>query len=298
MTATTPPTAQEQDLALTLPDGRVLSHAVLGDPRSATTVIVLDGPGSRGLARALAPEAERRGLRLVAPDRPGFLRSTARPGRSFTDVAADIVALADHLGAGRVGVVAQSGGTPYALALAAAAPDRVAALALVGPIVPLGDPGALDDVGGPMRGLFVLARRAPFLLRPALALGSRQARRDPEKVARRVVDGAPEADRRVMEDPALFAMHVRTTSEALATPATFAQEARLLVGPWDVDLAAVRCPRAIWVGEHDVTHPPSMARSLAARLGDPPVTVVPRAGTFAMLPVYGDVLAFAARPAA
>jgi hypothetical protein len=37
-----------------------------------------------------------------------------------------------------------------------------------------------------------------------------------------------------------------------------------------------------------------MARRMARRLGDAPVTVVPGAATFGMLPVYPDVLRHAA----
>jgi pimeloyl-ACP methyl ester carboxylesterase len=287
----------ERSAELRLPDGRALSYAVLGDPDAAATVVVLDGPGSRGLARAASPDARRQGVRLIAPDRPGFLGSTPRPGRTFADVADDLVALADHLGAARFGLISQSGGTPYALALAGRAADRVTALAFVGGITPLGEPGALEDVRGSMRTTFVLAKRAPVLLRLLFAAAARQVRKNPDKLARKVIEDAPPADRKVMEDPARYAVHRQTTIEALATPGTFVDEARLLTRPWDVDFSAVRCPVALWVGEHDGTHPPVMARRLAERLGGAPVTVVPEAGVFAMLGIYGDAIAFAARTA-
>jgi pimeloyl-ACP methyl ester carboxylesterase len=92
----------------------------------------------------------------------------------------------------------------------------------------------------------------------------------------------------------MYAIHRQTTIEALASPKAFVAEARGLAKPWDVDFGAVRCPVALWVGEHDPTHPPVMAHRLAGRLGGAPVRVVPEAGVFAMLPVYGDAIAFAA----
>jgi pimeloyl-ACP methyl ester carboxylesterase len=107
------------------------------------------------------------------------------------------------------------------------------------------------------------------------------------------LEDAPAADRRVMEDPDKYAIHRRTTIEALASPKAFVEEARMLTRPWDVELSAVACPVALWVGEQDTTHPPVMARRLAERLGGAPVQVVPDAGVFAMLPVYGDAIAFA-----
>src|SRR5688500_8520236 len=67
-------TAPEREAELELADGRRLTYATFG-AAEGPLVVVLDGPGSRGLARAAAPAAQRLGLRLVAPDRPGFAGS-------------------------------------------------------------------------------------------------------------------------------------------------------------------------------------------------------------------------------
>jgi pimeloyl-ACP methyl ester carboxylesterase len=284
----------EQDRTLRLSSGCVMTYGMLGDLSSPDLVIVLDGPGSRGLARAAAAAAEQVGVRLVAPDRPGFGGSTPQPGRRFGDVAIDLLELADDLGVTRFGVLAQSGGTPYALALASLAPDRIPHLAFTGALSPLGEPDALEDVAGPMRGAFVLARRAPWLLRPAFAFAARGVRRDPAGAAGKFVADAPRLDRKVLEDPRLMEVHVVSGHQAIAAPAVFAYEARLLAQPWNVDLAAITSHVALWVGEHDSTHPPVMSRRLSERLGGAPVHVVPGAGTFGVVPVLADVLTFAA----
>src|SRR4051794_6517972 len=171
----------EHERLLRLSGGCALTYAVLGDEHAGDTIIVLDGPGSRGLARAAALAAERLGIRLVAPDRPGFGGSTPQPGRRFRDVAVDLLELADAPRAETFGVLGQSGGTPYALALAAAAPDRVRRVTFTGALSPLGEPDALQDVAGPMRGPFALARRAPWLLRPLFRIAAGSVRRNPEK---------------------------------------------------------------------------------------------------------------------
>ena len=79
----------------------------------------------------------------------------------------------------------------------------------------------------------------------------------------------------------------------MRSPSQFAREAALLAQPWDIDLDAIAAPVAFWVGEHDLTHPPVMSRRMAERLGDAPVTVVPGAATFGMVPTLPEVLAFA-----
>jgi pimeloyl-ACP methyl ester carboxylesterase len=200
----------------------------------------------------------------------------------------------DSLGFQRFGILGQSGGTPYALALAGAAGDRVTGVAFVGAITPLGERDALDDVSGPMRTMFSLARRAPWLLRPLIGAVGRQTRKDPEAAARKYAEDLPPADRAVLDDPRMWAIHATTSAEAVSSPAAFAREARLLARPWGVDLDRVTAPVALWVGKLDPTHPPVMSRRLSERLGGAPVTVVPDAATFGMVAVYPDLLRHAA----
>jgi pimeloyl-ACP methyl ester carboxylesterase len=274
----------------TLPDGRVLSYLELGDPRGAA-VMILDGPGSRALARAAAPAAGELGIRLIAPDRPGFLHSTPQPDRTIVDWGADATALADILVIEDFGLLGQSAGTPFALVVAARAPDRVSAVALCGAIVPLGDAGALDGVSGPMKPLFVLARRAPWAVRPLLGLA-----RNPDRAADRALKDLPPKDAAAMERPELLALHRETTAEIMRFPAAFAREVRLVARPWGFDLADVEAPVGLWVGSEDRTHPPGMSEKLATRLPHADeVHVVAGAATFGLIEAYPDALRFAVR---
>ncbi|HEX8085047.1 MAG TPA: alpha/beta hydrolase [Solirubrobacteraceae bacterium] len=293
MTATTTLLPPSHDATAALPGGRTLGYGVYGAD-DGPLVVVLDGPGSRGLGRALAAAAEELGLTLLVPDRPGFGASTPTPGRTIPQVAGDLLRLVDTLGFERFGVVAQSGGTPYALSLSALAGERVTGLSLVGGIVPLGERKALEDVSGPMKPVFLLARRAPWLLGPIFKSVARKTLKDPETAARKYAGGVPPLDREVLEDPRMWAIHATTSAEAVMSPDAFVREARMLAKPWGVEPKDVGAPVELWVGERDVTHPPVMSRKLAERFGGAPVTVVPGAGTFAMISVYPDVLTHAA----
>src|SRR3954451_16682698 len=279
---------------IALPDGRTLGHLLLGAP-AGPAVIVLDGPGSRGLARAASAAAAQAGIPLVAPDRPGFSGSSPTATKTFAGVATDLIALADALGLDHFGILGQSGGTAYALALPAAGAGRVTGVAFCGALSPLGEADAMQDVGGPMKLPFTLARRAPVLLTPLMKAGARQVRKAPKKAARRFADGLPPADRAALERPELWAIHEEETGSVLADPRAFAQEARMLARPWGVDLGSITAPVAFWVGERDVTHPPVMSRRLAQRLGGAPVPVVLGAATFGLLERYPEALAFATR---
>ena len=54
-----------------LADGRTLGYGLYG-AYDGPLVVVLDGPGSRGLARAMASPAAQLGIKLLAPDRAGL----------------------------------------------------------------------------------------------------------------------------------------------------------------------------------------------------------------------------------
>jgi pimeloyl-ACP methyl ester carboxylesterase len=276
-----------------LADGRALGYGLYG-ASDGPLVVVLDGPGSRGLARAMSSPAARLGIKLLAPDRPGFGCSSPAGERSIAVVCRDLLALVDHLGFRRFGLVAQSGGTPYALAVAAAAGERVTGLAFIGGLAPLDEPHALRGVARPVRIAFVLARRAPWVLRLFLNGLARQAAKDPELAARKYAARMLPEDRRMLDDPTIWAIHTASSAEIMSRPDAFALEMRMLARPWSIDWDRVSAPAALWVGELDRTHPPRMSRRLAKLLGGAPVTVVAGAATFAMLPCYPGALCHAA----
>jgi pimeloyl-ACP methyl ester carboxylesterase len=152
----TPGPIPEHDEAIELTDGRTLAYAELGT-QAGDPVFVLDGPGSRGLARAVAPTATEVGVRLIVPDRPGFGGSTAKPERTIASFAEDLDQLARELRLASFGILGQSGGTPYALAAAPSPSLHVRAVSLCGAVSQLGEPDALEGVEGQSRPGFKLA---------------------------------------------------------------------------------------------------------------------------------------------
>ena len=273
----------EHESTIELKDGRTLSYAELG---SGAPVLVLDGPGSRGLARAAA----RDGYRLIAPDRPGWGRSTPKADLTYASFAGDALELLDSLGVDRFGVMSQSGGTPFAMELVAGHPDRVHALSALGAVSPFAEPGALEGTAGPMRVMFKLGRRAPWLARFLI----RRAAKDPDKAAQQALKNLPEIDAEIMKDPAKQEINLRTTREIMTWPEGLVVEIQRMWRPWGVDFESIRVPVSFWTGTRDITHPPQMARRLADRIVDAEVHEVPGAFTFGLLPIYGDALEFCA----
>jgi pimeloyl-ACP methyl ester carboxylesterase len=95
----------------------------------------------------LFPAAERRGIRFVSYDRPGYGGSTARPDRDVASAAADVASAADALGIDRFAVMGHSGGGPHALACGALLRDRVASVVSVSGLAPFAADG-LDYFAG------------------------------------------------------------------------------------------------------------------------------------------------------
>jgi pimeloyl-ACP methyl ester carboxylesterase len=119
---------------LRLADGRTLRVADSG--HDAPVVLFHHGtPGGAHTGQAFAVRAGGR-IRVVSYDRPGYGRSTARPGRSVADVGEDATAIADALDLGRFTTWGWSGGGPHALATAALLGDRVTACAVWASVLP------------------------------------------------------------------------------------------------------------------------------------------------------------------
>ncbi len=110
-------------------DGRTLAVQESGDAAGKPVLVHFGTPNSRHMYAPIAADAAARGLRLISYDRPGYGGSDPRPGRVIADCAADVLAICDALGIGRLATWGISGGGPHVLACAALLPGLVAAAA-------------------------------------------------------------------------------------------------------------------------------------------------------------------------
>src|SRR4249920_3587779 len=98
--------------------GEIVGVYEYGDPDGAP-VMVFHGTPACGAGFAWADEPARvRGLRLIAPDRPGVGLSSRIASWTVADYPQLVTALADTLGVDRFAVWGYSGGGPYAAACA------------------------------------------------------------------------------------------------------------------------------------------------------------------------------------
>lgn len=240
------------DLRVRLADGTDVGYVDVGDPEGAAVLHLHGTPSSRieAAAPALRRAAESLGIRLLAPDRPGI---GLTPFRRFSIAAYPrlLGAFADALELERFAVTAFSGGGKYACACAWCLADRVSRVVLASSTCPFDAPGAKATWSKEDRQGYVLADRAPWLLRLYFAKLRSGIRRDPTAVLSLFPELAP-ADRELLASDDFRHTLRRVLTEAFRQgtrgPARdFTLEAR----PWGVPLDEIRVPVELWHGEDD-----------------------------------------------
>jgi pimeloyl-ACP methyl ester carboxylesterase len=252
---------------ITRPGGRVVAWAESGALDGRPVLRIPGTPSSRFAIRLDSLWSDR-GIRMIVTERPGFGASTWQPGRRFEDHADDLVAILDELHLDRVPALAGSGGAPYGLALAAAHPDRVAALAVVVGAVPIQADEAAEMIGLNAEGhrLAASADRAGMV---ALLDPVRTAiLRDPLASFRAVMETAPASDQAIMGDPAWQAMTDRNLREAMRSGVDgWVDESMLMFGGWSgLDPSQITTTVTWWQGDLDRNVPLISVRRLLERL--------------------------------
>ncbi|WP_435183526.1 alpha/beta fold hydrolase [Halobellus sp. EA9] len=192
MTTTRSPTNEiDGDAALRVArvGDRAVAYAEYGDPDGTPLLFLHGTPGSRLLGRLLNKAAREHEVRVLAPDRPGYGASDPWPDRTVGETVDALVAVLDDADVASAGLVAFSGGAPYALAAATRHPERFDRLDVVSGAVP---PTFSDETPPVQRLLHRMARSTPALLQ-ALLRGQAwlSARLDPAAVvAQYTTDGA------------------------------------------------------------------------------------------------------------
>ena len=277
---------------LQLSDGRRLGYADYGDRQGAPVLFFHGTPGSRRVARWADQAARGRGIRLIAPDRPGFGLSDFQAGRTLGGWPADVLELANALGIDRFAVAGVSGGGPYVAACAWQIGGRLTRAAIVSGMGPLDDPALTAALSRGYRASLAVVGGLPAAVRVALGLGMLGLRRAPGCVLTGVAASLPEVDRAIFRRPRVRALLLDDAREALRQGTRGAlQELILLSRPWDVPLGQIRMPVRLWHGEADAQVPAAIARRLAAALPDCRASFVPGAGHLWVLDHVDEVLA-------
>lgn len=252
-------------MLLPLADGRLLSYAEYGRADGLPLVYCHGFPGSRLEAQLAAPLAERLGVRLIAPDRPGFGFSSPLPGRRFGDWPADLAQLLKALQIETFSLLGVSGGAPYALAAATLLPgvQKVGLVCGLGPL----EAASLRSMSALGRCGLMVARHAPWLARGGYRLLARTICRHSARFLGWMTAGVPQVDREVLARSEVRSAILTSFRESVRQGgAAGAEELLLYASPWELAPSACQVPVQLWHGELDATVPVAFGRRLAAGL--------------------------------
>jgi pimeloyl-ACP methyl ester carboxylesterase len=242
------------DRLITTPDGRTLDVSDEGDPDGRVVIAHHGTPSTRLIYRPLIDDANSRGIRLIAYDRPGYGRSTRWPGRTVADCAVDVRAILDELDIDRCAVWGFSGGGPHALATAALLPDRVVAAASLAGVAPYDAPG-LDfyaDMGEANIEEMKLSLADPeAFVRMAAADHKELMATTPEGFVSSAATLFSPVDVEEMKTAVGPAVLAGMKEGAANGPEGWIDDSFAHLHPWGFDLDAITVPTQIWQGRHD-----------------------------------------------
>jgi pimeloyl-ACP methyl ester carboxylesterase len=278
-----------RDGMLQLRDGRELSYAEYG-ASSGTPVLYFHGlPGSRLDPTPFAEEYRAEGIRLVAPDRPGYGRSSPRRRWSLLDWVGDVVELADVLGIGRFAVLGISSGGKYAAACGFSIPERLSALGIVSGVGPPSMPGFREGLGKTDRLSMTLATRARPLALLYWRVAAWMVVRRPDSFVSEFDKELSDPDRAVLADPSFRQLMIETTREALRDgPRGIVDDSAIQARDWGFALDQIRIHVRLWHGDADELVPLSHSEHAAAAIPDSDLTVFPGEGHL-LVPRYLDI---------
>lgn len=118
--------------------GRKLAYCEHG-VKEGEPIIFFSGAGfgRRYVPTPFMDLLEKKTVRFITVDRPGYGASDPQIGRTYVDWVGDVKELMDHIGLERARFVAHSAGTPHLAAVCKFAPERVTAASLVCPVSPI-----------------------------------------------------------------------------------------------------------------------------------------------------------------
>ena len=240
-----------------LSDGRRLAYAEWGEPEGRC-VFLLHGTSHSRLFCPDEAVTVSSGVRLVTVDRPGVGGSDVLPRRTFGDWPADLLQLADALGADTFGVVGWSAGGVYAAACAALIPARLTGIGIactrhLSDSNIAENPSAFEELDGADQEMFKPAQRDPDAAASATVDQEREwveaIWKKPESALDRYA--TPAGDRWFFEDEELRRPFFEATRESVRQgPEAYVWELIDAWLPWAFALRRSR-PKSSWRGAQD-----------------------------------------------
>lgn len=262
-----------------LGDRRVLTVAEFGSQDGFPVIYMHGAPGTGSEWSVFGSDSmlEDRGLRLLAPSRPGLGRSTYQAGRTVEGWVEDLRQVLECFRVGRFAILGYSGGAAYAVLAALAFEARLASLTLVAPVLhaDASMTAGLDENGLRLKHLVHDHPRLGALVL-ALAMGWPSKRR-PQLLRSRILRALPVVDRRALLEGRRLDRFVDIIADAFLNGAQGPSlDMALMASPWSSAPRSLSVATHIFQGELDSFGArPAMAQYLAKGLGTDDLRIYP-----------------------
>ncbi len=273
--------ANRTDQTIQLLDGRTLAFAEYGPTEGVPVFYFTGGNSSRLEGQWFKEAANKKHIRLIVPDRPGFGLSTFYPNRQLIKWSDDVIELADALSIETFSVFGLSGGGPHVLSTTYKIPERIENAAIVSSTAPPEMSNKFRGVWPPVRLIFLSAKYLPafnrFLLKQMAGFYSNK-----EQMLKRMKQVMPLPDFELIEKrPDVIEIFAQSTREAHRSGIQGdALEWQLYVSPWGFQLSDVNMEIKLWYGLYDQQVPIWMGRYLAQELTNAHLIEVEDGGHF------------------
>jgi pimeloyl-ACP methyl ester carboxylesterase len=286
-----PAASDRRARVMRLADGTRIGYAEFGHMQGRPVLAIHGTPGSRHMFALTDQPARERGLRIIAPERPGYGLSDYRRKDALMHTAEDVAALTDALGLERFALIGVSGGGPHAIATAASMPDRVALLALISPVGPVAECHRCIRMTPMHRLVFTRMGRSKRACASFFWSLRGVVRWAPGIAHAALMRRVTPSDRKILTRPDVRANLRAAIKEGLRPGINGAlQDLRLFCGPWGLTLAEIDVPTVMWQGSDDTIVPPAAAYHLAEALPNCRLDVVQGAGHYWVFAQFARVL--------
>lgn len=274
----------ERGSALTLLPEGIMEYADRGE--GPVALVIHGSPGGYDQGLVYGEELRRRGFRIIAISRPGYLRTPLLTGVTMEEQADAIDSLLSSLGISSCAVLGIAEGSPCALQLASRHHQRVTAVALLSPqgaslgFSPIASLGyqLLHDLTGDLGCWYLslwLKMRPESLNEQVVSFGSRLK---PSRAQALIHDAMPHdalGDSR--QSAFLTGLITSVTPLSPREAGIINDNAQLKDLPAPAEMA-LTSPLLILTGEENKQSPPEETRKLFASLPDASFVVIPSSG--------------------
>ena len=273
---------------LWLSDGKTMCYAEYGDPWGEPVFLFHGNPGAR-ISWGLYPDSPfLPGIRIIAPDRPGYGRTEYKKD-ALERWPNDISELADHLGIDKFHLFAPSGGGPYALACAWKVPERLKSVGVFGSVGPY-TRDSVQGANAPLKLLWRLANKLFFLVKLQNRIMARLARKDPARLFRAIRDlELSEYDKQIASRKEIENVFTTVFPESYLQNGIGSAYDVTLPKRWTIPLDQIKCKVAVWQAEQDILAG-NMAKYIADQLPNSEFILIPKVGHLWIIEHVKEVL--------